>query len=395
MPASMLARFALLPELNLTWVEHKFPNIMILHAHKVSRFEVCPKCATKSHSVYDHRLVQVKDEPIRRQHVILKINKRRFYCKACRKPFTEPVPGIGKGRRYSERFKKALLWACETFSDIKSVRKNFNCSYGFVYKSLYEVLKTQAGHNTGQWPTKIGIDEHRFGRDSKTGQTRFATFFVSHSRNKRAFEIVEGRTSAELRAALERIPGREQVRLVTMDMSGPYRSFTKAFFPNATIVADKFHVLRLLNPAINRARKEITGDRRSLKVRKLLLMNRGNLDFWLRSELMKWLDQHPKLRDLYLCKEALHSLYRCRGYSKARAAFSRLVDAMAHSPWEEIRTLRRTLLNWRKEVLAYFIHGHTNARVEGFNNVAKTIIKRGYGYQSFENYRLRVLRACC
>jgi transposase len=147
-------------------------------------------------------------------------------------------------------------------------------------------------------------------------------------------------------------------------------------------VADKFHVLRLLNPAINRARKEITGDRRSLKVRKLLLMNRGNLDFWLRSELMKWLDGHPKLRDLYLCKEALHSLYRCRGYTKAKAAFSRLVDAMAHSPWDEIKTLRRTLLNWRQEVLAYFIHGHTNARVEGFNNVAKTIIKRGYGYQA-------------
>jgi transposase len=256
-------------------------------------------------------------------------------------------------------------------------------------------LKTQARHNTGQWPTKLGIDEHRFGRDSKTGQTRFATFFVSHSRNKRAFEIVEGRTSGELRAALERIPGREQVKLVTMDMSGPYRSFSQSFFPNATIVADKFHVLRLLNPAINRARKEITGDRRSLKVRKLLLMNRGNLDFWLRSELMKWLDGHPKLRDLYLCKEALHSLYRCRGYNKAKAAFSRLLDAMARSPWDEIRTLRRTLLNWRKEVLAYFIHGHTNARVEGFNNVAKTIIKRGYGYQSFENYRLRVLKACC
>jgi hypothetical protein len=41
MPASMLARFVLLPELNLTRVERKFPNIMILHAHKDSRFEVC------------------------------------------------------------------------------------------------------------------------------------------------------------------------------------------------------------------------------------------------------------------------------------------------------------------------------------------------------------------
>ncbi|MBK8202101.1 MAG: transposase [Bdellovibrionales bacterium] len=35
----------------------------------------------------------------------------------------------------------------------------------------------------------------------------------------------------------------------------------KDFFPNAITIADKFHVLRLLNPAINKARTEITGDK--------------------------------------------------------------------------------------------------------------------------------------
>jgi hypothetical protein len=116
------------------------------------------------------------------------------------------------------------------------------------------------------------------------------------------------------------------------------------------IKPDKFHVLRLLNPAIIRARKKITGDRRSLKVRKLLLMNRGNLDFWRRSELMKRLDRHPKLRDLYLCKEALHSLCRCLVTTRQGRR-----SPVSWTPWRKApgrdQDSPRTLLKWRKEVL--------------------------------------------
>ncbi|MBC77684.1 MAG: hypothetical protein CME64_16885 [Halobacteriovoraceae bacterium] len=33
----------------------------------------------------------------------------------------------------------------------------------------------------------------------------------------------------------------------------------------------------------------------------------------------------------------------------------------------------------------------TNARTEGFNNIAKSIIKNAYGFKNVENYRLKVL----
>jgi transposase len=36
------------------------------------------------------------------------INKRRFYCSHCKKPFTEPISGIGKGRRTTERLRSAI-----------------------------------------------------------------------------------------------------------------------------------------------------------------------------------------------------------------------------------------------------------------------------------------------
>ena len=54
---------------------------------KVSEFEVCPKCATKAHTIYDHVVVTIRDTPLRSKNIILKIRKRRFLCKSCKKKF--------------------------------------------------------------------------------------------------------------------------------------------------------------------------------------------------------------------------------------------------------------------------------------------------------------------
>ena len=126
MPHSSLVRRILLPELELTnsWFFSGHDHTH-LEVRKTSRMEVCPRCATPSTSIYDHRVATVRDAPIRDRQVVLHIHKRRFSCKPCGKPFTEPVPGIRKRARFTERFKRAVLWACETFSDLKSVRRAF------------------------------------------------------------------------------------------------------------------------------------------------------------------------------------------------------------------------------------------------------------------------------
>ena len=66
-----------------------------------------------------------------------------------------------------------------------------------------------------------------------------------------------------------------------------FKKFAREHFPNADVVADKFHVLRLLTPAINRRRKDITGDVRKNPVRKLLLRNGHKLEYFERKALWK------------------------------------------------------------------------------------------------------------
>jgi transposase len=361
-------------------------------ARKTSKLEVCPKCATPSTSVYDSRIVTIKDAPIRGDAVRLRLKKRRFYCRTCRKPFTEPIEGIGIRKRTTYRYQREVLWAAENFSDLSKVRRQYRCSSGFIYKTVFEQLELRRRASINYpWPSSIGIDEHFFTR--RRGRAEFATVFTDHN-NKRLREVAFGKTKGELITQVQEIQGRENVRNVTLDMSDSYRSFVREFFPNAEMIADKFHVLRLLTPAINKRRVQITGDKRKMPLRWLLLKSRYKLKYFERDALDRWLADYPELKEIYWAREMMFTFYRTKGFNKASNALTRLTDHLAHSKIKEIRTLRRTLMSWRTEILNYFKTGLTNARTEGFNSVAKLVQKRAYGYKSFENYRLRLLNAC-
>lgn len=397
MPSRILTNFILLPELKLTSIRASTTQqhaTYFCDKKQPAQGEYCPKCATPSRSTYDHRRVRVRDTPIRGEGIHLVIRKRRLWCKPCGKPFTEPLAGIKKGKRHTERYLSSLHWACENFVDLKKVRRAYACSSWLVYQAYYRHLERKRIEKLSYpWPKIIGIDEHAFRKKRSTGQTEFATMIVDHV-NKRVREVAYGKTTGELRDQLSDIKGRENVKYVTLDLCDPFKNFAREFFPDAKLVADKFHVLRLLSPALLKKRYEIAGSRADLRAKKLLLMSSHRLSYFDRLAIHRFLENYPELHELYQWKERLHGFYRIRGFDRARAALIAITDSMAHSEIKEIKTLRRTLLKWREEILNYFLTGLTNARVEGFNNRAKVVKRMGYGYKSFKNYRLRVLSAC-
>lgn len=393
MSEESLIRALLLPELTLV-AFRRIPDTRVVEvvARKVPKEEYCPQCATKSTTGYDRRRVRLKDEPFRGLRVWLIVERRRLVCKPCGKVFTEPLPWMRKGCRHTERYARAVMHACNDFVDLKRVRDRFRCSGGWLYSTLYRQLDLERRKHLYPWPTKIGIDEHFF-RRGKDGFRDFVTVIVDQ-KNRRLMEVVEGRTGDELYAALERIPNRENVRTVALDMSDTYKSFARRFFPNAVLVADRFHVQRLLTPAINRHRKVITGDKRTNPIRRLLLRNGRDLDTPQRWALRTWLADHPVLRELYAAKESLASFYRIRSFKQAARVLTNITDALARSSVPELKTFRTTLMRWRNEVLAYFRGRVSNGMTEGFNGKAKLVKRRAYGYRSFNNYRLRLLNAC-
>ena len=359
-------------------------------------YAICPHCNQKSFTRYDKRLVKVKDCPLRfnRSSFELRLIKRRFSCKSCNKVFTESIKGIQKGKRTTERFKSMIMWACDRFASLKQVREDFKVSSDFVYRAFYEQLELKRRmNNQYEWPEAIGIDEHGFGKHKQLGRKVFVSMVVNQSR-KKLMEVVFGKSKQEMMDRLAHIKGRENVKYATIDMCDPYRSFIREFFPQARIIADKFHVLRLLSPSIMKERRRIVGKNADRRARGLLLCSSKNLDYFDRKAIHNYLKKHQHLNEMYHAKEALHSFYRIKGYKRAAKAMEMMIKRFKSSSTKEVKRLGNTLSYWKQEVLNYFRKRLTNARLEGFNNKASLVRRRAYGYKNPNNYRLRLLNVC-
>src|SRR4051794_872562 len=100
-----LARFVLPDDLKLIAI-HRCTTHYVWEVEKVRQsFEVCPRCAQPSSTLAGRCVVTVKDEPIRGERLHLQIHKHRYFCKPCRKPFTEPVSIVWPRRRTTQRLR--------------------------------------------------------------------------------------------------------------------------------------------------------------------------------------------------------------------------------------------------------------------------------------------------
>ncbi len=392
MPNSKLTQFLLLPKLKLVRFA-QFKKEIIFICESKSKSLWCPHCGLECSKVHDRRTVIIKDAPYVGKVKILKIKKKRFRCCGCKKVTTETIPGISKHARITERLQRNLLYICDKFANMKAARKHLKLGNKTIYERHYRQLELEwRKKKNNPWPRSIGIDEHSFIRNKQYSRREFVTLIVDHN-NKKAKELIPTRTSLQLKQALAYIPGRENVRNITMDLSTTYRSFARDFFPRARIIADKFHVIRLPNRILDLYRnKEFKS--KKLKLRKFLLMDSKKMDYWTRIQFQKELKKYPELNEIYWVKESIHKFYGCKGVKRARKSLQNLTDSLALSSIPELKKLRRTLMNWREEILNYFENRLTNARTEGFNNVCKQLQRRAYGYKSFINYRLKVLYAC-
>ena len=350
----------LLPDLQFVKEVH-YPksNKRVIYCKKVSDFEICPKCATKCTSIYDHVDVTIKDSPIRNKTVILKIKKRRFRCKSCKSVFREPVGGIFKRFRTSERFRAHIRWCASKFMNLKEVQAHCLCSAWLVYKAFYQQIQLELRKVKKPWPKTIGIDEHSFQRNSKKKKVDFVTVFVDYT-NKRMKDIVLGKSIGDLlNSSIQNIEGRENVKNVILDLSPTFRSFAKDYFPNARLIADKLHVVKLIHPLIHELRRKVMEEhkfeqKRGNPIVELLVRYRKKLRHYQRSAIDKFLELSPELKEIYWYQQRLYRFYRIKGANKAREVYIKLMDDMARCKNKKLLSYRNTLRSLHKEILNYF-----------------------------------------
>jgi transposase len=243
-------------------------------------------------------------------------------------------------------------------------------------------------------PAVLGVDEHTLHKGM-----RFATTFCD-LKNHRVFDISAGRSEAELTSYLRDLRGRDRVRVICIDLSNTYRAMIRRWFPNALIVADRFHAIRLAGLHLMRVARQVCPELGWNRSWLGLLRRRGDrLTPEQRHRLKQLFTQQPALEPVYAMKEHLWRLLSLRQLSRnsCRQRLPHLLQAiqtLRDSGFAAAQTLAQTLSEWIEEIARMWRFSRNNGITEGFHRKMKLIQRRAYGFRSFHNYRLRVIAQC-
>lgn len=260
------------------------------------------------------------------------------------------------------------------------------------YQENFELQNRQ--YLNAHCPRVLGIDEHFFSR--KDG---YATTIANLASN-RVFDVVLGRSELSLRSYMKQLIGKDRVRVVVMDFSETYRSIAKKHFPNALIVGDRFHAVRMVNHHFIKTWSDL--DPVGRKHRGLVSLMRRHPDHFKpgqKERLFDYLQKVPGLLPVYMIWQDLLRLLRMKGLNQKSCRgiipeFLYIIEELRRTKFVHLQVLGETLNNWKEEIARMFRFSKTNSITEGLHNKMEMISRRAYGFRNFENYRLRVRVLC-
>ena len=190
-----------------------------------------------------------------------------------------------------------------------------------------------------------------------------------------------------------------RVRLAVMDMWKPFRRATARHAPQASILFDKFHILRHLGEALDQIRKSeyarVSGrQRRFIKGQKYtLLAHRENLTLDGRRALKTLLAANKRLNTAYLLKESFGQLWDYGREGWARRFFEHWRAALK---WQRLRPYEKfaAMIDRHWDGIAAYCRPDNKVAlgfVEGLNNKVRVLQRRAYGLRDEEYLRLKIL----
>jgi transposase len=355
----------------------------------------CPHCGGSRLRMKSRFIRKVRHENIGTRKCILHIESHKYLCKQCHRYFSQRFPGIQPWRRSTEAFRRQIFRDHHHGICQKTLAEREHIGTATVERWYHDFLKLKESEMSSEpCPQELGIDEHFFTR--KKG---FATTLCD-LKNHKVYDVVLGRSEAALAGYFRRLRGKENVRMVCIDLAGSYRSLIRKHFPNAKIVADRFHVVRIVNHHFMATWRQL--DPVASKNRGLIsLMRRHpeNLKPEQKLRLQSYLMEHQEMLVVYEFKQRLMSLLRektCKARKCKRLIPQLLnhIDQLKTCGIAQLETLGRTLASWSEEIAAMWRFSKNNGITEGFHNKMEMISRRAFGFRNFENYRLRVRVLC-
>jgi transposase len=371
--------------------EREILHIFCQHEHDVA---LCPRCGRVSNTVHESEERCIRHLDIWGKATFVHFQARRFDCDQCGRPFTEVLSWIESKRRESTAYELHVYEQCKHTDQAAVAARE-----GLHPQTVEAIFRRWAKRAEKQRQRVVvrclGVDEialrkrHRQFVLVLSDLERHRVIAVLPERSQKAFEQwLDGLSAAE----------RQAIRVVAMDMWGPYRGVVKARLLHAEIVADRFHVMKQLNDALAKIRRNLQAkaDQTTYEllkgIRWILVRRRADLKPEEEARLQAALDAFPELRTAYLLKERFCAIAdKIQNRPRAERFLRAWVCEAQASGLAQLVKFTRTLQNWWDEFLNYFNEGFTSGVVEGLNNAIRATIHRAFGYHVFEHFRLQVL----
>lgn len=382
-----------LPDLQITRTERGGTGIVIdvEYTGKVT----CPDCGSDRLRIKDSYRRILRHEGFGSRRCTLRVRAHKWLCCECLKYFRQQFPGILRWQRATEPYRRYIFEQHRDGISRSRLAEREHIGHGTVERYfLYHLTRQAAEFKGAPCPRVLGIDEHFFSR--KEG---YATTFCDLARH-RVHDVVRGRSEASLESYLNKLEGKEKVRVVCMDLSATYRAIVRNFFPNALIVTDRFHVVRLVGQQFFALWKSI--DPAGMKKRGLVSLLRRHAERLSQEQsraLARYFSVQPAIGVLYEFRERLMKLLLVRGMN-ARACRSLArqllghIEALKESKFAILRSLGETLDSWKNEIGRMWRFSRSNGITEGFHTKMEALQRQAYGFRNFRNYRLRVVVMC-
>ncbi|WP_409022737.1 ISL3 family transposase [Dellaglioa sp. P0083] len=266
-----------------------------------------------------------------------------------------------------------------------------------------DALHHQLVNYAPKLPTALSFDEVRTTNHQMS-------FIAIDAQTSKISTFLPGRKSQDVISYFERhysLTERQAVKSIVIGFNAAYQSFIKRVFPNAIVVADRFHLVQMLERVINQARVQLMRqyDSKSYEYRllkhhwKLFLKHPNALETkkpqWF-THLRNHLTQEQLIETALGFNQEFAVVYAtCHGIIDALklGQNSQVTDLINHSQTVNIglSTVLSTLKKNLKAVCEAICSLLSNGRIEGVNRKIKQIIRTAYGYRNWQHLRDRIM----
>lgn len=332
---------------------------------------------------------------------LIRLKKRRFQCKNCRKVTVSETSLIQKNCQISEPLRQKVAQALVNRQALTHIAQDLAISTSTVHRKLKEFTFKE---DFSRLPEILSIDEFSY-------QKGKLAFIAQDFETKKIITILENRTQTTIRNHFFRYSkeARNSVKVVTVDMSGSYIPMIPKLFPKAKIVIDRFHIVQHMSRALNHTRIQLMTqfDKKSLEYRALKYYWKSVLKDSRKLSLNSFRSRTfgETLTPKECLTEIFHLVPELKGYydlyqfllfhlqeKNADYFFDLIEEALPHLN-QTFKTALRTILHHKQHVINAIELPYSNAKLEATNKLIKDIKRNAFGFRNFDNFKKRIFIA--